>query len=140
MLLNNLRRLLRTMLPANRLDKIPLGIHEIKIYTVINEVILAGLDIRRRGEVHAIRLAHGLDLLPGPREADQCGVELSEVGFHHRGRVARRVTGDEDGAQGLGRSRFDEVDHVRHFVEFFGADVRAVGEAEVDLGNIIVSI
>ena len=39
------------------------------------------------------------------------------------------------GGYGGGVLRRDEVDHVGHFVEFFRADVGAVGEAEVNLGK-----
>ena len=70
-------------------------------------------------------------------------MEFGEVGFEHGGGVAGGVAGDEDGEEGgLGgvgggerEARADEIDHAGHFVEFFGADVRTVGEAEVDLGS-----
>ena len=33
----------------------------------------------------------------------------------------------------------DKIDHSGHLVEFFRADIRAVGEAEVDLFEILKS-
>ena len=66
-------------------------------------------------------------------------MELDEVGFQHGGRVARGIAGYEDGEEigrGCGGGRkggADKREHGGHFVEFFGADVGAVREAEVDL-------
>jgi hypothetical protein len=76
---NNLRRRLRTMLSPNRLNKIALRIHQIKIDTMIDEIILALSDTLRRREVDAVFLADILDLLPGSRQADDGGVEFREV-------------------------------------------------------------
>lgn len=110
-----------------------------------------------RTEINAVFLAHVFDLLPAAREADDGGVELGEVAVQHGGGVARRVAGYEDGEEegswrggggsgwwgggsgrdggggGGGRSRGDEIDHPRHLVEFFGADVGTVRESEIDL-------
>jgi len=140
---NQPRRLLGAMLPPNSLHKIPLGIHQIKIDTMIDQVILPLLRALGRREIHAIFLTHVFDLFPGAGEADDAGVEFGEVGFEHGGGVAGGVAGDKDGEEGgVGgvrggerEARVDEVDHAGHFVEFFGADVRAVSEAEVDLGS-----
>lgn len=134
---NNMRCLLRTMLPPNSLDEVPFGIHQIKINTMIDQVILALLDILGRGEVHAVFLADVLDLVPGAGEAYDRRVELGQVFGEHAGRVARWVAGDEDGEErweggGLGigggeeRRGVDEVDHGGHFVEFLGADIWTV--------------
>ena len=66
-------------------------------------------------------------------------MELLEIGFQNRRRIARWIAGYEDGKErwvgGCGRRERngDEVQHLGHFVELFGADVGAVGEAEVDL-------
>lgn len=77
---NDSRGLLRAMLSPNSLDKISLGIHKVEIDTVVDEVVLAWLHAFRRREIHAIRLTHVFDLLPGPRKADEVGVELGKVG------------------------------------------------------------
>lgn len=153
---NNPRRPFRTMLPPNRLHEIALGIHQIEIDRVIDQVILPGLDPLRRAEIDPVLLAHVLDLLPTARDADDARVELGEVVFQHQRGVAGRVAGDEEGQHGggaLGRGGsarakggrgnaefggrgVDEVDDPGELVEFFRADVRAVGETEVDLEGV----
>ena len=60
-------------------------------------------------------------------------MELGEVRFEDRGGVAGRIDGDEDWFEGVGRFYVEDVDCCTEFVEFVGADVGAVGEAEVDL-------
>lgn len=87
----------------------------------------------RGGEVDAVGFAHCPDLLPGAGEADEGGVEFGEVGFDDGGGVAVGVAGDEDRGQDFAALGFDNVDHLGHLVELVGADVRAVGEAEIYL-------
>ena len=65
MLNNNPRRNLRTMLPPNRLHKISLRIHQIEIYTMINQIIHARLHVRRCTKIDPILLTYILDLFPG---------------------------------------------------------------------------
>jgi hypothetical protein len=128
--------LLRTMLPPKCLDKIPLGIHKVEIDAVVDEVVLARLHALRRREIHAICLAHIFDLLPGPREADQIGVELGKVRAQHGRCVAGRVACYEDGhhrGSRLGDFVAHDVDHASHLVKLFRADIWAVGETEVHL-------
>ena len=61
-------------------------------------------------------------------------MELGQIALHHGGRVARRIARDEDGQQHIGAAlALDNVNHDGHLVELLGADVGAVGEAEVDL-------
>ena len=100
-------------------------------------VLLVRLDILRRRKVHAVLLADVFCLFPGPCEADQGGVEFGEVTPEDGRGVARRVAGDEDGAQGVGGFGLDDVDGRGHFVEFVRADVGTVREAEVDLRRVI---
>ena len=106
---------------------------------MVDQVVHPRLDALGCAEVHAVHLAHGFDLLPRARQADQAGVEFLQVGLQHRGRVAGGVAGDEDGEEGRvgGVGGWDgdgdEVEHLRHFVKLLRADVWAVGEAEVDL-------
>ena len=102
---------------------------------MIHQIILSRLHIRRRGKVHAIRLARGLDLLPRARQPNHIGMELGEIFLHDGRRVARGIARDDDGEQDVGAVGpvAHPVDHVGHLVELFGADVGAVGEAKVDL-------
>ena len=75
-------------------------------------------------------------------------MEFGEVGFQYRGRVARGVAGYEDGEErggggggggeggggdGVTTCCGDEVDDAGEFVQFVGADVGTVREAEIDL-------
>ena len=167
MLRNDPRRLLRAVRPADSFDKVAFRIyksgrtvsappnqsislasrargaekhtHQVKINTMIDQVVHPRLHALRRAEVHAVHLAHRLDLLPRARQPDHAGVELLEVGFEDRGGIASGIAGDEDGEERRvgGRARWerneDEVQHLGHFVELFRTDVGAVGEAEVDL-------
>lgn len=100
---------------------------------MVDEVVLAGLDALRRGEIDAISLANCLDLFPSTGEADESRVKLGKISLEHGRCVARRITGDEDGSQGFRLRGLDDVNHHGHLVEFFRTDVWAVGEAEVYL-------
>jgi hypothetical protein len=139
MIPNNLRRLLRTVLPSNGLHKIPIRIHQVEIYRMIHQVILAGLDSLRRAEIYSVCFTDCFYLFPGPGQSYERGVEFRKVGFHDCWGIAGRIARYENGTQHPGVRFLDEVDHVGHFVEFFGADVWAVGEAEVDL-DIIATV
>jgi hypothetical protein len=106
--------------------------HQVKVNTVIHQIILPRLNIRRRRKVHAIRLAHILDLLPRPRHTQNIIMELRQIPLHHLRRIPRRVTRDENIPEDtLAVLLFDGVDHAGHLVQLFGADVRAVREAKV---------
>jgi hypothetical protein len=100
---------------------------------MIHQIILSRFHSLRRAKIHPIRLTYGFNLFPGTREADQGGVEFGEIGFEDGGSVAGRVAGYEDWGEYVWLGGLEEVDHAGHFVEFFGADVGAVGEAEIDL-------
>lgn len=128
--------LLGAILPSDSLHEISLGIHQVEINAVIHEIVLARLHALRGREVHAVCLAHILDLLPGAREPDEVGVEFGEVGAQHGGCVAGRVAGYEDGQQRRSTTRDSgahDVDGASHLVKLFGADIWAVGEAEIYL-------
>lgn len=73
------RRLLWTMLPPKSLDKIALGIHQIKINTVIDKIVLALLDTLGCREIYPVAFAYLLDLLPSTCEANDIGMEFIEV-------------------------------------------------------------
>lgn len=64
-------------------------------------------------------------------------MELAQVLAQHLGRVAGRIAGDEDGTENVSASGGlpDLVDDGSHLVQLIGADVGAVGEAEVDLSG-----
>ena len=121
------------MLSSNRLDEIALGIHQVEINTVVHQIILSLLHPLRRAEVYPIRLAHTLDLLPTPRQANQVGMELLQVFLEHGRGVARRVAGDEHGhhlRHVLGR-RLHQINHPRHLIQLLRADVRTVAEPKI---------
>lgn len=73
--------------------------HQVKIYTMIHQVIHPRLHPLRRTEIYPILFTDILDLLPCPRQAHQRGVELGEVGFQHRRCVASRVARYEKGKE-----------------------------------------
>jgi hypothetical protein len=89
-------RLLRTMLPPNRLHKIPFRIHQIKINTMIDQIVLSLLHSLWRREIHSILLTDILNLLPSSCEADYRGVEFGEVGGEHAWCVPCWVAGYEE--------------------------------------------
>lgn len=131
---NELRSLLRRVLSPQGLNKVAIGIHQVKVNAVIDEVILSRLDVLGRAEVDAVLLTQRLDLLVSSGQADELGVELGQVLLQSCRVVARGIAGDEDGEEGgIGDLRFDNVEHLSHLVELFGADVGASGEAKVDL-------
>ena len=136
MLEDDAGRALRRVLSADALDEVAFGIHHVEVDAVVDQVVLlAGLQILRRGEVDPVDLACVFDLLPGARQALDLGVELGQVGFEDGGRVAGGIDGDEERFEGVGGAGVEDVDCGGEFVEFVGADVGAVGEAEVDLSG-----
>jgi hypothetical protein len=59
-------------------------------------------------------------------------MELRQIPLHNLRRIPGRVTRNEHIPQhALAVLLFDRVDHTGHLVQLFGADVRAVREAEV---------
>lgn len=106
--------------------------HQVKVDTVIHQIILPGLHIRRRREVNPIRLANILNLLPRPRHAQNIIMELGQIPPDNLRRVPSRVARDEHTPQhALALLLLDLVDHAGHLVQLLRADVRAVREAEV---------
>jgi hypothetical protein len=51
--------------------------HQIEEYGVVDEVILSGLHVRRRGEVHAEMFTHLFNVVPGPGQTDYLRMEFS---------------------------------------------------------------
>ncbi len=107
---------------------------------MIHQIILALLHAFRRTKVHSILFTYILYLFPSPCEADDRRVEFGEVGLQDTRGVSCRVASYEEREQwwegGGGGEKWRgiyEIDHLRHLVELFGADVRAVAEAEVYL-------
>ena len=106
--------------------------HQIKVNRVVDQVILPRLHVRRRREVHPELLTRILDLLPLAREAQQVGMELSQVLLDDLRRVPRWITRNKDGQQdALAVVFLHIINHARHFVQFLGADIRTVREAKV---------
>lgn len=134
---NHLCRLFRRVLSPQCLYEIALWVHQVKVYAVVNQVILAGLHISRRAEVHPILLAQILDLVICSRQANKLGVELGEVALERRGVVAGRIARHKDGQKlVVGDLGIDNVQHAGHLVEFFGADVGAASESKIDLAEL----
>lgn len=109
--------------------------HQVEVDTVVHEVVLSGLHILGGAEVHAVLLAHMLDLLVRASQADDAGVELLQILAKHLGCITDGITGNENGHEELlisGRS-LDLLDDLGHLVQLIGADIGAVSEAEVDL-------
>lgn len=109
--------------------------HQIKVDTVVHEVILAGLHIPGSTKVHTVLLAHVLDLIVGTSQADDASVELLQILAQHLRRITDGIAGDENGHEDLliPGSSLDLLDNLGHLVQLVGADIRAVSEAEVDL-------
>lgn len=107
--------------------------HQIEVDTVINQVVLARLDVLGGAEVHAIRFTCILDLLVGACQADEVRMELCQVFLEHLGVVACRIACDHDGEDDVSAFGDDFVVHESHFVELVGADVGTVSETKVDL-------
>ncbi len=63
MVQNDRSRIIRRVLPAEGLNKVAVGVHEVEVYAVIHEVVLARFDVLWRAEIYAIRLTHGFDLV-----------------------------------------------------------------------------
>lgn len=130
---HKLGAVLGRVLATQDLDKLHLGIHNIKIDAVVDQVILSGLDVLRRAEVDAERLAHRLDIFVRPRQANELGVELGQVALDHAGRVTCWVARYEDGQNRPRALLVDEIHNAGHLVKLFGAYIWAMCEAEVDL-------
>lgn len=106
--------------------------HQVEVDAVIHQVILPRLHIRRGREVHPVRLAHILDLLPCAGHAQNIRMELCQIPSDNLRRISRRIARDEhilhDACAVL---LFDLINHAGHLVQLFRADIRAVGEAKV---------
>lgn len=107
--------------------------HQIKIYAVVDQVVLARLDVCRRGKVDPVLLANVLNVFVCASQTDNVWVELLQVGLQDGGSVAGRIAGDENGAQRVARRFLDLVNHLGHLVQFLGANVGTVAEAKVHL-------
>lgn len=128
-----LRSLLRTVLSSQSLHKIALGAHQVKVDAVVHQVVLPGRRVARRAKVHSVRLAHGFDVVVGPCQTNELWMELGKVLLELRGTIARRIAGHKYAVQLSRKLLLDRVKHDGHLVEFFGANIRAVSEAKIDL-------
>lgn len=121
------------MLPPQRLHKVALRTHQVEVDAVVHQIVRSWRRVARCAEVYPVRLAHGLDLVVRPRQANELGVELGQVFLHLGGAVARRVARHKHGLERVGALFIHKVVHDGHLVELFGADVGTVREAEVYL-------
>lgn len=84
---------------------------------MIDQIILPGLDVRRRAEIHSVFFAHVFDFFVFARESHDRWVEFGQVGFQHGWSVAGRVASDEDGENAVaGRGGGDDVEGAGEFV------------------------
>lgn len=63
---------------------------------MVDEVVVVGLGVRRRGEVDAVRFACRFERRVGASETDEPGVEFTDVARDLGGAVPSGVDGDED--------------------------------------------
>lgn len=99
---------------------------------MIDEVVLAGLHIRWCGKVNTINLADILDLLPLAGQTNDIIMEVCQILLDDVGGIPRGIACDEDGLQDVPMLFLDIINHSGHLVQLLGADVRTMGEAEVD--------
>ena len=85
--------------PSNNIHKLALRIHEIKENRMVNQVVLAGLDVWWSRKVHTILFAHVLHGFVSARQTNNRGMEILQVLSYNFGRVTSRVASDEDGLQ-----------------------------------------
>lgn len=128
--------LLRRVLSTQCLNKITLRIHEVEVDAVVHQVVLSGLNVLRCAEVDAVLLAEVLNLIVCTSQANKLVVELAEVFLERLWCITSRVAGNEDGEKCAGGLLFHNVQHGRHLIELFGADIGASGKAKIDLVRI----
>ena len=113
--------------------------HEVKIYTVVNKIIHPRFYALGCAEIDPIQLANSFDLFPSPCQANKIGVEFLQIGLENRGGIASRIACYEDRKKRRIRCRSrryrsgDQIKHLRHFVELFGANIGAMGKAKIYL-------
>jgi len=111
--------------------------HDEKIYAMIHQVVLAGLEFWGSGEIDSIDFASTLDLFVVTREAYYVRVEFLQVSFENCWLISGRIAGNHDRNQDISTCGLDLVDHFTHFVEFVRTDIGAVREAKVDLASSV---
>ena len=140
------------ILAANAFDEVALGVcttalaivhytllksltHQVEVDTVVHQIVFARVHVLRCAEVHPVLLAHVLDLVVRASQADNISVELLEIRAQHFGGIASGIACNKDRQEdvlALG-SLLHLVNNLGHLVQFVGADIRAVREAEVNL-------
>lgn len=100
---------------------------------MIDQIILPRLHSGWCAKVHTVLLARLLDVLVCACQAQDRRVELGKVFLQDFGRVARGVASYHERSHDIATLFFDFLVHEGHLIEFVGADIGAVGEAEVDL-------
>ena len=104
---------------------------------MVHQIILTRLHIRGCAEVHSVCFASVLDLIIVARQADKLGVEFLQVLLQDCRVIARGIACYHEWEEHFAARLDHLVVHEGHLVEFVGADVRAVGEAEVDLSRYV---
>lgn len=100
---------------------------------MVHQVVLSWGCVARRAEVHPVRLAHGFDVVVGPCQTNELGMELGKVLLQLRGAIARGIARHEYAIKLSRKLLLDRVKHDCHLVEFLRANIRAMREAKVDL-------
>mmetsp|Transcript_12639 Transcript_12639/g.24660 ORF Transcript_12639/g.24660 Transcript_12639/m.24660 type:complete len:315 (-) Transcript_12639:60-1004(-) len=137
--LHLVRHLLRREVLAEVLEELAVGAHEVEEDGVVHQVVL--LVAGRGAEVDAEGLGHLGDVLIAPREADEPRVVVLLVRVEALGRVALGVDRDEHGLHGGDAvGLVHHVEGAAHLLELRGADVRALGEAEVQQHVLAVEV
>lgn len=77
--------------------KFPAGIHQVKVYTMIHQVISIWTGVFWRTEVHSICFTHCFGFVVRSDQAYKTRVEVSEVAGHLWGRISSRIDRNEDG-------------------------------------------
>lgn len=106
--------------------------HQEKVDRVVYKVVLARLDLLRRGKVYSVLLARLLDIVVGPSQANDILVEVLQIPLNDLRGVPRRIATDEHRPHRLAVLLLDLVNHLGHLVQLFRADIGAVREAKVD--------
>lgn len=103
---------------------------------MVDQVVLARLDMRWGRKVDSICFAHGLDVIVWAGQTLDVGMKVGKVLFDYLWRVSVWVGRDEDWCQNVAALGLDCINHLGHFVKFVGTDVGTMREAKVHLQSV----
>lgn len=132
MLCNDPCSVLGGVLSPDTFDKITFWIHDVKINTVVDQVIFfTRFDVWWSTEVHAVLFANVLHLFPSSCEALKMRVEFAKVGPEDCRGVTEWVAGYKNRSEDIGMGLREGVEESSEFIEFVGAYIGTVAEAEI---------